>query len=150
MFEAHVGTQHLYDVADGFARGDVNQKVVDALRMGRMTAIQKEDGGVGGVVGDVFWRVVARTMAIQFSGRCEATTVPFQFALSTRAGCECLTHVMRGATGIDDRTFTMSVDGIGAYDWISRNRMFASLHRIVDRAQMIPFGRLLCGSLSVH
>ena len=32
------------------ARGDVAQEVVDALRLGRMTALLKEDGGVTGIV----------------------------------------------------------------------------------------------------
>ena len=95
----------MYDVAGGSARGNVPQEVVDALRMGRMTALQKEDGGVRGiVVGDVFRRVVSCTVAKQFSARGEAATAPFQFALSTRAGCDCVTHVTRGATDINDRT----------------------------------------------
>ena len=96
MLESGVVIQQLYDVASGFARGEVHPEVVDALRMGRMTALWKDDGGVRGiVVGDVFRRVVARTIAKQFSKRCEAATAPFQFALSTRAGCECVTHLFR-------------------------------------------------------
>ena len=60
--------------------------MVDALRMGRMTAFQKDDGGVRGVVvGDAFRRVVARTIAKQFSKWGEAATAPFQLPLSTRA-----------------------------------------------------------------
>ena len=151
MLESGVDIQHLYDVASGFARGEVLPEVVDALRMGRMTALQKDDGGVRGiVVGDVFRRVVARTIAKQFSKRGEAATAPFQFALSTRAGCECVTHLIRSATDINDRTTTVSVDGIGAFDSISLNSMFSGLERMVDGDQMIPFMRLFYGSPSVY
>ena len=38
ILESGVGTQHLYDVASGFSRGEVLPEVVDALRMCRMTA----------------------------------------------------------------------------------------------------------------
>ena len=127
MLESGVDNQHLCDVASGFARGEVPPEVVDALRMGRITALQKDNGGVRGiVVGDVFRRVVARTIAKQFSKPGEAATAPFQFALSTRAGCECVTHLIRGATDINDRTPIVSVDGIGAFDSISRNSMFSA------------------------
>ena len=151
MLESGVGIQPLYDVASGFARDEVPAEVVDALRMGRMTALQKDDVGVRGiVVGDIFRRVVARTIAKQFSKRGEAATAPFQFAFSTRSGCECVTHLIRGATDINDRTTIVSVDGIGAFDSISRNSMFSGLQRMVDGDQMIPFVRLFYGSLSVY
>ena len=93
---------------------------------------------------------MARTIAKQFSSRAESATAPFQFALSTRAGCECVTHVVRAATDINDRTTIVSVDGIGAYDSISRNSMLEGLHRMVDGDQMIPFVRLFYGSPSVY
>ena len=44
----------------------------------------------------------------------------------------------------------MSVDGIGAYDSISRNNILEGLHRIVDGNQMIPFVWLFYGSPSVY
>ena len=60
-----------------------------------MTALAKPDGGVRRVVvGDVFRRVVARTIAQQFTPLAEAAT-PFQYALSTRAGTECVTHIVQ-------------------------------------------------------
>ena len=136
--------QNLYEVA----ADHVPEEVVDALRIGRMTALQKDDGGVRGiVVGDVFRRVFARTIAIRVQG--EAATGPFLFALSKRAGCECATHLIRSATYMDDRTTIVSVDGTGACDSVSRNCMLAGLHGMVDGDQMIPFVRLFCGSPSV-
>ena len=63
--------------------------VIEAIRMERMTALRKANGGVRGtVVGDVVRRLVARTMAQPLGPQVESATVPFQYALSTRAGSE--------------------------------------------------------------
>ena len=54
-----------------------------------MTEHVKPAGGVRGiVVGYVFKRLVARTVAQQMGPAVEKTTAPFQHALSTRAECE--------------------------------------------------------------
>ena len=52
-----------------------------------MTAHQKPDGGVRGIVaGDVMRRLVGRTVAQQIMPAVERFTAPFQYALRTRAG----------------------------------------------------------------
>ena len=49
-----------------------------------MTALSKSDGGARGIVaGDVFWRLIARTMAKQLGDAVMAATSPHQYALST-------------------------------------------------------------------
>ena len=56
------------EVATQFAQGQVPEEVLPAVRLGKMTALQKPDGGVRGVVGgDVFRRLVGRTLAKQFA-----------------------------------------------------------------------------------
>ena len=76
----------LCELAEEFARASVPEEIVDALRMGRMTALQKPSGGVRGiVVGDSFRRLVARTIAQQFRTAVEEATAPFQYALTTGA-----------------------------------------------------------------
>ena len=73
-----------------------------SIRQGRMIALQKARGGVKGiVVGDVVRRLVARTMAQQLSKALEAATAPHQYAMSTRAGTECVVHVLQVLTEID-------------------------------------------------
>ena len=62
-----------------------------------MTALPKPNGGVRGIVsGDVLRRLVARTMAQQLGPAVKAATAPHQYALSTRAGCECIAHALQG------------------------------------------------------
>ena len=41
---------------------------------------------------------------------------PFQYALSTRAGTDCVGHMHRAATDGDPSATVLKVDGIGAYD----------------------------------
>ena len=60
-----------------------------AVRLGRMTVLQKRDGKVRGiVVGDYFRRLVPQTLAKQFAqgggGR-------------PRAGCECVAHMVQAS-----------------------------------------------------
>ena len=81
----------LCQLAEQFARASVPEEIVDAFRMGRMTALQKPSCGVRGtVVGDTFRRLVARTVAQQLRTAEEEATAPFQCALSTRSGGECV------------------------------------------------------------
>ena len=93
-----------------------------------MIALQKPLGGVRGiVVGDVVRRLVARTMAQQLSKAVEAATAPHQYAMSTRAGTECVAHVLQVLTESDPQATIVSIDGVGAYDSISRKAMLENL-----------------------
>ena len=120
------------EVATLFARGQIPPEILASVRVGRMTASQKPDGGVRGiVVGDVVRRFVARTLAKQFGLQAEAATHPFQYALCTRAGTECVAHVVQALTNLDREASTLSIDGVGAYDTIG----------IADGVKLIPFVR---------
>ena len=102
--------------------------VIEAVRMERMTSLRKPAGGVRGiVVGDVIRRLVARTVAQQVSSDVEKATAPYQYALSTRAGCECVSHVVQALCEANPNTTIVSVDGVCAYDTISREAMMRGL-----------------------
>ena len=60
----------------------------------------KPDGGV--VAGDTFQQVAKDA---------EEATAPFQYAFRTRAGTECVPHIMQTLTDLDPRTTILSVDG---------------------------------------
>ena len=88
----------LTKVAKDFARATVLVDVFWAFMFmtATMTALKKRDGGVRGIAtGTVFRRLVAKTLARQFGGEVEASCSPFQFALTTRAGVDCVGHVVR-------------------------------------------------------
>ena len=89
--------------------------------MGRMTALCKVGGGVCGIVaGDIVWRLVARTMTQQLGPLVEATTSPFQCALSTcwwRVRGPCTSGCLRG----QPQHHHLSIDGISACDMVSHS-----------------------------
>ena len=80
-----------------------------ALTRATMTALQKTDGGVRGIAtGTSFRRLVAKSLARQFGQEVERVCSPFQFALSTRAGVDCVGHAVRIATDSDPRAILLS------------------------------------------
>ena len=93
----------MFLLGEKLARADVPPSIVDTIRQGRLTALRKPNGGVRGiVVGDAIRRVVARTVAQQLGPAVEGATAPFfQYALSTKAGCECVSHVVQAFTEAD-------------------------------------------------
>ena len=134
-------------LAGRFAQGQVPDNIVAAVRLGRITALVKPAGGVRGiVVGDVFRRLVARTVAQQMGPAVEKATAPFQYALSTRAGCECIGHALQFLTQRDPSATITSTDGIGAFDTISRTAMMSGLAEVDP--SVLPFVRLFYGSKS--
>ena len=133
----------LFHVAVLFSRGQVPPNALEGLRLGRITALAKPDGGVRGIViGDVFRRIVARTTAQQIGDQVAKATAPYQFALKTRAGCECVSHTLRTLAEMDEATTILSVDGVGAFDLISRGAMMRGLVDMPDGAKVLPFVRM--------
>ena len=71
----------LFQVAQLFATAHIPQEVLAALRVGRLTALQKPNGSVQGIMaGDVFRLLVARTMSQPLGPAIERATSPFQCA----------------------------------------------------------------------
>ena len=118
------GWDHLRPVLDNIRdthlMGEQLPGIHGTLRLGRLIALQNPRGGVRGiVVGDVIRWLVGRSLAQQLSKAVEAATAPHQYALSTRAGTECVVHVLQVFTEMDPQTTIVSIDGVGAYDSIS-------------------------------
>ena len=71
---------------------------------------------------------------------------PFQFALSTRAGTKCVAHVVQAV--LDRAATILSLDGVGAYDTISRKAMMRGLSDMADGDKLLPFVRQFCATPS--
>ena len=133
------------------ARAEIPEDILPALKLGRMTAFRKSNGGVRGIVaGDALRRLIARTMAQQISEVVQTATAPFQYALSTRAGCECVTHVVQAITDLDARATVLSIDGVSAYDFISRRAMVTELARVPGGSELVLFVLMFYGSASQY
>ena len=111
-----------------------------------MTALQKHDGGVRGITtGTTFRRLVAKTLARQFSAEGEAVCAPYQFALSTRAGTDCVGHAIRAMTDADPMATVLSIDGMGAFDHVLRSAMLTKVYNVFGLRALLPFVRATCG-----
>ena len=89
-------------------------------------------------------------MSQQLSKAAEAATAPHQYALSTRAGCECVAHALQGLVELDEDSTIVSINGISAYDLISRESMMTGLFRMAGGSAVLPFVHMFYGSPSEH
>ena len=142
------GSELFCKLAEKVARANITPTVIEAIRMGRMTALRKANGGVRGiVVGDVR-RLVARTTP-KLVPQVEAATALFQYALSTCVGSVCVAHVIQGLCEVNPDSTVMSIDGLSACDQISRAAMMDGLSSRCG-GEAIPFVRMFCGSPSKY
>ena len=147
MLENSADSVALSQLASFLSKGKVPNEILGVMGQGRITALEKADGGIRGiVVGEIFRRVAARTIAQQFS----AKAAPHQYALKTKAGCETVAHILKVLTELDENATVVSVDGIGAFDLISRNSMMRGLRHMVDGEKILPFVRVFHGKPSSH
>ena len=98
---------NLFFVAQKLATGQVSESIRAGLAVAHLTALQKVDetgtptGDVRGIAtGIVLHRLVARTIAQQYADRVLQATNPCQFALSTRAGVDCVALMTRLLTDL--------------------------------------------------
>ena len=132
--------QAFLNAAEKVSRAHIPPAVQEAIRLGRLTALQKANGGVRGIVaGDIVRRLVARTMSQQLMESVQAATAPFQYAMSTKSGCEYLVHALQGLTLEKLRATVMSIDGISANDLVSRESMLQALADVEGGSQVLPF-----------
>ena len=78
LLECDRALDSLHKFARIVARGEVPDRIEPVVRLGRLTALRKPDGGVRGIVyGDVLRRLVARTIAQQIADQVEGAPLPF-------------------------------------------------------------------------
>ena len=101
---------------------------------------------LSGTSSEGWWQKLAK----QFMTRFEDATKPFQYALSTRAGCESIAHVVQVMTDRDPNCTVLSIDGVGAFDLVSRRAMMTAVHNMDQGEKLIPFLLQFYGHPSTH
>ena len=130
----------LHEACTQMAQAHMPEDILQAIKLGRLTALKKSQGGVRGIVaGDFARRLVARTFAQQHGPEIERACRPFQYALSTRAGTECVAHALQASVAMDASTCILSIDGISAFDSMSRAAMMEGLAALPNASSMLPF-----------
>ena len=133
-------------VCEQLSRARVPRSIGEAILLGRFAALQKPSGSVRGIVaGDIVRRLVARTMSQQLMLEVQNASAPFQYALATKSGCESIAHALQGLTELNPRTTKTSIEGISAYDLISRQAMLERMKGIA-RGSELPFVSMFMGS----
>ena len=92
----------------------------------------------------------ARTLAQQFADHFDAACRPYQYALSTRSGAEALVHTLQVLTETSPTATVLSVDGVGAYDHVSRQAMLEALRDVPGACRLLPYVRMWYGSPSTY
>ena len=128
ILESEVDTSSLGRAAQDLARAEVPPDVIALLRMGRLTALQKPAGGVGGIVcGDIVRRLVARTTV---NVRCSAGSY---ISVPVRSDDEVgrrVAHAIQSLTDLNSWATVLTIDGISANDSISRAAMLDGLSNV--------------------
>ena len=141
----------LFRAAEDLARAEAPEPITRAFMSATMTALLKHDGGVRGIAtGTSFRRLVAKTMARQFGKAVEAVCAPFQFALSTRAGTDCVGHAVRAMTDANPECTVLSIDGVGAYDHVLRSSFLSKLHSVPSLQGLLPFVRSIYAQTTTY
>ena len=87
-------------------------------------------------------------MSQQLMDSVQRATAPYQYAMSTKSGCECIAHALQGLTELDPRATVLSIDGISAYDLISRRAMLQALDDVAGGSAAVPFVSMFHGTPS--
>ena len=92
------------------ATGCVPPMALQVVRMGRLTALKKPQGGVRGIM-------------VSCAVAAEKATAPFQCGLRKRAGCECVSHVLQTLTDLDPTRTELNLKELlsSAPQWDTRN-----------------------------
>ena len=98
--------------------------------------------------GDTLQRLVGKFLARQFAEQLRQAAGPANFGMSTRCGTDGLVHLARALLESDPEQIILCVDGVGAFDHVSRVRMFERLLATPSLRPILPFARLWYSSPS--
>ena len=56
-----------------------------------------------------------------------------------------MAHILQAVTEMDELATVVSVDGLGAFDLVSRKAMLQGLMAVEGGPQLLPFVRIFCG-----
>ena len=161
LLEDDIASGALEEVACRLANADVPASVGRALVLCRMVGLRKGSPGLaeahgqssrvrGLAVGDVFRRLVSRTLAQQHHGEFETATSPHQFGISSRSGVAAAVHLLRTLTDYDPNCTVTQIDGIGAFDHMYRAAMLEAVANLPQAHRLIPYLLLSYGQQSTY
>ena len=143
--------EDLFCIAQVMAEVALPQEITEAYRLCRLTALRKNNAKVRGLnAADPFKRLVARTLAQQFSSEFREATAPYNFGIASHGGAESIIHYLRTITDASPGTCITKIDGIGAYDHIYRASMLTKLRALPTAHKLLPFVMASYGSQNTY
>jgi len=140
--EDDVAFNALFDVSQRLARAEVPNTIVEALRVSSLTALLKPNRRIRGISSaDTFRRLVTKCLARQKQDRLRECVWPDNFGLCDRSGTDLVAHLIRYLTEEDPTKVILSIDGVGAFDHMSRARLFEALLADERLSDLVPFVR---------
>ena len=70
--------------------------------------------------------------------------------MATKARCECISHVLQALTELNPNAQILSVDGMSAYDMMSRKAMLQGLSNVEGGRVALPFVSMFYGAPSQY
>ena len=132
LLEHPKGLQLFFQVAERLTRGQVVQEVQTGIRVARMTALRKTDGGSAENRGNVVRRLAARKMSQQLMDAVQQATTPFQCVMTSKAGRECISYVLQA---LNSQSWVDDMSPLGGWFWNSsrhRSRVGRRVRRCIN------------------
>ena len=141
-----------FRACEQMVQAKVPDPIIAAIRVGRMTALRKPDGGVRGIVaGDVVRRRIARTMAQQIGKNSRSSHSPVPVCVVNACWLRVYrTFFARFVRDGPHMHSTLHLTGIGAFDQISRAAMLDGLLNVAGAGEALPFVLMFYGAPSVY
>ena len=140
--ENEVAFDALFAAAGKLARAEVPQPIVDVMKTSALTALLKPNQRIRGIAsGDSFRRLVSKSLARQYQQELRAAVYPHNVGMCDRSGTDTAIHAIRYLTDRYPDKVVISIDGVGAFDHVSRARMFEHLLSDPKLSSLVPFVR---------
>ena len=115
----------------------------------QITTTLKPNGKIRGIsAGDSFRRLTTKSIARQKQAIFRKLVAPANFRICEHSGTDTLAHILQALTDDDPDRVILSIDGVGAFDHVSRARIFQELEATPELHDIILFIRQWYGTVS--
>ncbi|KAL2609230.1 hypothetical protein R1flu_027803 [Riccia fluitans] len=115
----------LFQICTHVTQGHLSLAVARLLGASCLLAIKKDSGGVRPIaVGEALYRLVARSLSLQFRATFSYHFEPWQFGVATHGGCETIVHGLQATLDLHPDWVVLQLDIWNAFNIVSREAIF--------------------------
>ncbi|KAL2608417.1 hypothetical protein R1flu_026990 [Riccia fluitans] len=137
------GFDLMFDLCTHIAQGRVFASTAYLLGASCLLALEKPSSDIRPIpVGEILYRLVARTLGFQFQEALADHFSPLQFGVAMRGGCETIIHGLRATLDLHPDWVVLQVDIQKAFNIVSWEALFCELRSAIGSLdQLFPFVR---------